>query len=44
MHMKKKGGKKASYLIWIPFMFIDKLYMLKTLYMQNKLRIGYKRC
>ena len=35
-HEKKK---RASYLI-----FIDKFYMLKTLYMQNKLLNGYKRC
>ena len=35
--------RKASYLIWIPLTF-DKLYMLKTLCMQNKLLHGYKRC
>ena len=36
--------RKASYLVWIPLTFIDKFYMLKTLYVQNKLLNGYKRC
>ena len=34
--------RKASYLIWIPLTF-DKLYILKTLCLQNKLLNGYKR-
>ena len=33
--------RKASYLIWIPLTF-DKLYMLKTLCMQNKLLNSYR--
>ena len=36
--------KKSILLDMNPLTFIDKLCMLKTLYMQNKLLNGYKRC